>query len=131
VMQEMHSRGGDVIVVDSDLQECDGPQSESPECSSPGEAWHSNSEASPRAVKLEGPSVRRVNVDRAGGAGAEGCPSFSGGGMGAAFGVGAVGDSGWPLDSGPGLWEDQDEWGFLGVTFDAETQVGLSRKSIK
>jgi hypothetical protein len=112
---------GEAVFFDSDgsggsqrgdgAGDASGPDAEPPGPPARGRAGGDGSQASPRAAELE--------------AGA--CPSLAGpgDGLGGDLGGGGGGGSEWPLGSGPGLWEDQEEWGFLGVTFDPETQVGV------
>ena len=101
VMQDVGSSDSDAIRLDSDSPGSDGPGPGSLERGSVND--YDSGSASP-AAELEG----------------GGCVGPAGDRRDL---VGAGGGLEWPLDSGPGLWEDQEEWGFLGVTLDAETQV--------
>jgi hypothetical protein len=147
---------GNAIVVDSDSMGSladlaidflgdpeEDPRSESPVSHSAGKVGYFDSDSAtslPAEHDSERPLIRRKNVECAEVSETEGGRAETEwvgagrlirgqDGLGAA--EGALGDSEWPFDSGPGLWKDQEEWGFLGITFDAETQVGEGRVTMQ
>jgi hypothetical protein len=101
------------------------PETES-RLESPSEALHYHSDASSLATVPEDSESAILlqeskGIEEAGfDVSCNAAPSPSGSGLDAAVGVE---ESCWPLESGPGLWEEQDEWGFLGVAFDSATEV--------
>ena len=109
----------------------DGPEAKS-QPGSPSEALHYHSDTSSASSLATVPeesesAILLQDSKEMGEAGFEvdcnAAPPSRPGESGPDAAVGAGGDSCWPLESGPGLWGEQDEWGFMGVVLDSATQV--------